>query len=73
LLNDPLQVATDEAVRSTGTDPERVREQVWNDELEAVWPVIQEVAGMLLRGEAVTTETVALLLDAPRPPAPRSA
>jgi hypothetical protein len=38
------------------------REDAWHEALEECWPVIQDVASRLLRGDKVTTTTVAALL-----------
>jgi len=39
-------------------------ERGWNDELECLWPVICEIAEMLLRGETVTHAMVAAAIAA---------
>ena len=44
---------------------EGVREQVWWRELEDRWPVIREVARLLMSGENVSSATVADLLEKP--------
>jgi hypothetical protein len=44
-------------------DEDRERAQTWTRELESVWPVMQQVAALLVDGQTVTAETVADLLD----------
>lgn len=62
--------ARQDELRSYGLDPERLREAIrgdeitWGRELEHVWPVVCQVARMLLDGETVTASDVLRLLKA---------
>ena len=67
-----LQAAQDDFTRRAqqespellgGLDPGAAREQGWERELERCWPVIQQVAAMLVNGVTVTPVMVTGLLE----------